>query len=73
MFPLFALGLSLACKFAPVALYEQEDDDQGYDVCYVWSYPLREFRSFSAVGLCQEFIPSPAVTCSTEEYVYEAS
>ena len=66
-------GLSLACKFAPVALYEQEDYDQGYDECYVGSYPFGEFRAFSCICLGKEVIPAPSVTCGTEEYIYETS
>ena len=66
-------GLSLACKFAPVSLYEQEDHNQRYNESYVGSYPFREFGSFSCICLGKEVIPAPSVACGTEEYIYKAS
>ena len=70
---LLSHGLSLACKFAPVALYEQENYDQGDDKCHVQSYPFREFGAFSCVGLCKEVFPAPSVARRTEQHVYEAA
>ena len=66
-------GLSLTRKFAPVALYEQEDYDERYDVCYVWPYPFREFQAFACICLVHKVIPAPAVPACTEQHIDEAA
>ena len=66
-------GLSLGCKFRPISLDEQEQDDEGDYDGDVASYPFGEFGAFSGVGFFQEVFPAPAVTCSTEEYIHQAS
>lgn len=70
---LIAHGLSLACKFAPIPLYEEEYYDQGYDEGYVESYPFGEFWSFAGVGFGEEVFPAPSVTGGAEENVYQAA
>lgn len=63
----------LSCNQSPVPLHEDKQYDQWQDKCQVKpdGFMCREFHSGSGIGFFYEIIPAPAVSCHTEQKIYQ--
>ena len=63
----------LSCDQAPITLHKYKQHDQRQDKCQVKpdGFMCREFHSGSGICFFYEIIPSPAISCHTEQKIYQ--
>ena len=63
----------LSCNQAPITLHKYKQHDQRQDKCQVKpdGFMCREFHSGSGICFFYEIIPSPAISCHTEQKIYQ--
>ena len=63
----------LSCNQPPIPLHENKQYDQRQDKCQVKpdGFMCREFHSGSGICFFYEIIPSPAISCHTEQKIYQ--
>ena len=50
---------------------EDEEDDNGQNICHIAAHPILNFKAFAGVGFILKVFPTPAVAGRTENYEYK--